>query len=50
LAAVEATQAMEVIFTLVGEILILQAALPNVYSCIGIVMVVIGMILHSRTS
>jgi len=50
LAAVEATQAMEVIFTLIGEILILQAALPNMYSCMGIIMVVIGMILHSRSS
>ncbi len=50
LAAVEATQAMEVIFTVLGEILFLQAALPNVYSCMGIVLVVIGMILHSRTS
>ncbi len=50
LAAVEATQAMEVIFTLIGEILILHAALPNGYSSIGIVMVVMGMILHSRSA
>jgi len=50
LAAVEATQAMEVIFTLIGEILILHAALPNGYSSIGIVIVVMGMILHSRSA
>lgn len=50
LAAVEATQAMEVIFTLIGEVLILHAALPNGYSSIGIVMVVMGMILHSRST
>ncbi|WP_286863292.1 MULTISPECIES: multidrug resistance efflux transporter family protein [Sphingobacterium] len=50
LAAVEATQAMEVIFTLLGEIILLHAALPNSYSCIGIGLVVIGMILHSRSN
>lgn len=50
LAAVEATQAMEIIFTLIGEILILHAALPNSFSCIGIAMVVIGMALHSRSA
>ncbi|WP_293945440.1 MULTISPECIES: multidrug resistance efflux transporter family protein [unclassified Sphingobacterium] len=48
LAAIEATQAMEVIFTLLGEIILLQAALPNSYSCAGIGLVVIGMLLHSR--
>lgn len=48
LAAVEATQAMEVIFTLMGEMVLLHAALPGVYSCAGIALVVIGMILHSR--
>lgn len=50
LAAVEATQAMEVIFTLIGEIVLLHAALPNLYSCVGIIMVVAGMILHSRSN
>ncbi|MDF2476596.1 MAG: hypothetical protein K0S24_2079 [Sphingobacterium sp.] len=48
LAAIEATQAMEVIFTLLGEIILLQAALPTSYSCAGIGLVVIGMLLHSR--
>lgn len=48
LAAIEATQAMEVIFTLFGEIILLHAALPNSYSCAGVGLVVIGMILHSR--
>lgn len=49
LAAVEATQAAEVIFTLCGEIILLHAAFPNIYSCAGIVLVVAGMILHSRS-
>ncbi|WP_343565888.1 multidrug resistance efflux transporter family protein [Sphingobacterium sp.] len=50
LAAVEATQAMEVIFTLLGEIILLQATFPTSYSCVGIALVVIGMILHSRAN
>ncbi|ULT24562.1 multidrug resistance efflux transporter family protein [Sphingobacterium sp. E70] len=50
LAAIEATQAMEVIFTLLGEIILLQAGFPNSYSCMGIALVVIGMILHSRAN
>jgi len=48
LAAVEATQAMEVIFALVGEILILRSHFPDVYSVLGMTLVVIGMLLHSR--
>lgn len=48
LAAVEATQAMEVIFTLIGEIIILQTAFPNNLAISGILLVVIGMYLHSK--
>lgn len=47
LASVEATQSAEVIFALIGEILILKIALPDIYSIIGIVLVVTGMMLHS---
>lgn len=47
LASVEATQSVEVLFALVGEILILKIHLPDVYSIIGIVLVIIGMTLHS---
>ncbi|QQT25943.1 multidrug resistance efflux transporter family protein [Sphingobacterium spiritivorum] len=48
LAAVEATQSMEVIFALIGELLILHGAFPDMYSLAGIVLVIAGMILHSR--
>lgn len=47
LASVEATQSAEVIFALIGEIIILKIHLPDVYSIIGIVLVIIGMLLHS---
>lgn len=47
LASVEATQSGEVFFALIGEILILGAHLPDIYSMIGIGFVVLGMILHS---
>ncbi|MGO3181916.1 MAG: DMT family transporter [Aequorivita sp.] len=47
LASVEATQSAEVLFALFGEIIILKIALPDVYSIIGMVLVIIGMMLHS---
>lgn len=47
LAAVEATQSMELIFALAGEILFLSAAFPSVISLAGIVIVMAGMALHS---
>lgn len=47
LASVEATQSTEVLFALVGEIFILNIHLPDVYSIIGIVLVIVGMVLHS---
>ncbi|MEN5232264.1 multidrug resistance efflux transporter family protein [Sphingobacterium faecium] len=50
LAAVEATQAMEVIFTLVGEIIILNSPFPNNLATLGICLVVVGMYLHSKNN
>ncbi|MEN5088201.1 multidrug resistance efflux transporter family protein [Sphingobacterium faecium] len=50
LAAVEATQAMEVIFTLVGEIMILSSPFPNNLATLGIFLVVVGMYLHSKNN
>jgi drug/metabolite transporter (DMT)-like permease len=50
LAAVEATQSMEVIFALVGELLILSIPFPSLLSWSGIVIVIFGMILHSLVS
>ncbi|KEI00923.1 multidrug resistance efflux transporter family protein [Clostridium botulinum] len=47
LAAVEATQSGEVIFTLLGEILVLHGKLPTIVGLIGIFLVVIGMGLNS---
>ncbi|HWO75139.1 MAG TPA: multidrug resistance efflux transporter family protein [Bacillus sp. (in: firmicutes)] len=50
LAAVEATQSMEVLFALVGEIIVLSIALPTTLSWLGIFTVIIGIILHSYVS
>lgn len=50
LATVEATQAMEVLFALAGEIAILSIPLPSVLSWLGIIIVMGGMALHSYQS
>ncbi|MGH2319570.1 DMT family transporter [Planococcus sp. SE5232] len=50
LAAVEATQSMEVLFALLGEILFLSIAWPSSLSLYGILLVMIGMITHSYIS
>ncbi|USK31539.1 multidrug resistance efflux transporter family protein (plasmid) [Bacillus sp. CMF21] len=50
LAAVEATQSMEVLFALAGELLFLSIPLPSPLSWFGIVFVILGMILHSYVS
>lgn len=50
LAAVEATQSMEVIFALAGELIFLSIPLPSPISWVGIFIVIIGMILHSYVS
>lgn len=47
LAAVEATQSGEVIFTILGETMLLGTPLPLGLSLIGSVVVVLGMIIHS---
>lgn len=47
LAAVEATQSGEVLFALLGEILILSTPLPSLWSWLGMLLVVLGMVLHS---
>ena len=47
LAAVEATQAAEVLFALLGEIILLHTAFPDTYGILGILLVIIGMILHN---
>ena len=47
LAAVEATQSTEVLFVIIGEMLILGIPLPDPIALIGIAIIVIGMLLHS---
>lgn len=50
MASVEATQSMEVLFALIGEILFLSIAVPSIYSWVGMILVILGMILHSYIS
>lgn len=47
LALVEATQAGEVLFTVLGEIVILQGDLPNTIGWLGLALIIVGMILSS---
>jgi drug/metabolite transporter (DMT)-like permease len=50
LAAVEATQAGEVVFTVLLEMLLLAAPFPALWSSLGMLLVIVGMILHSYVS
>jgi len=50
LAAVEATQSGEVLFAVLGEMLLLSAPVPALWSLLGMLLVVLGMILHSLYS
>lgn len=51
ISAVDATQSGEVIFSLAGEILLLNGMLPNLIGGIGIIIIVVGIIGYSlRTS
>ncbi|MFC0469647.1 multidrug resistance efflux transporter family protein [Halalkalibacter kiskunsagensis] len=47
LAAVEATQSTQVLFVLIGEVLLLSTPLPSGIAVIGLSLIVIGMLLHS---
>lgn len=47
MAAVEATQSVEILFALAGEVLFLASPLPSPLSWAGIILVVAGMALHS---
>lgn len=48
LAAVDATQSMEVVFSLIGEIIFLQGAFPGPVGTIGIALTIIGLIAYAR--
>lgn len=47
LAAVEAGQSSEVVFALLGEVMLLNAHLPDVFSKLGITLIILGVVLHS---
>ncbi|WP_394189759.1 multidrug resistance efflux transporter family protein [Paenisporosarcina quisquiliarum] len=50
LGAVEATQSLEVLFALAGEIWLLSIVFPSPLAWIGMLLVVVGMIIHSNYS
>lgn len=50
LAIVEATQAGEVLFTLIGEMIILETQLPSSTALLGVFLIVLGMVVHSIVS
>ncbi|WP_079509184.1 DMT family transporter [Mesobacillus jeotgali] len=50
LAAVEATQSMEVLFALAGEFFILSMPFPAPLSWLGIIAIMVGMALHSYST
>lgn len=50
LAAVEATQSLEVLFALLGEMLVLSSPAPALVSWMGIAVIIAGMVLHSLFS
>lgn len=47
LAAVEATQATQILFVIAGEMMLLGVPLPEPVAFIGLVIIIIGLILHS---
>lgn len=50
LAAVEATQSGEVIFALLGEIVLLSGVFPSLLSFAGLFIIIAGMMLHTFAS
>ena len=44
ISAVDATQSGEVIFSLAGEILLLNGAMPNLTGGIGMIIIVVGIV------
>ncbi|MBX9867631.1 MAG: multidrug resistance efflux transporter family protein [Burkholderiales bacterium] len=47
LAVIEATQAGEVVFTLLGGVLFFHDGVPDLFACLGIALVLIGMVINS---
>ena len=50
LAVVESTQSFEVLFTLLGGVLLLRDSLPDLFGWIGVGLIVVGMVLSSLVS
>ncbi|MGF7089248.1 putative membrane protein [Kroppenstedtia sanguinis] len=50
LSAVEATQSGEVIFAALGELILFPSALPSPLASVGMGLIVVGIICHSRFS
>lgn len=50
LAIVESTQSGEVLFTILGEIIILKGTVPNKMGLLGLFLIILGMILNSTLS
>jgi drug/metabolite transporter (DMT)-like permease len=48
IAAVDATQSMEVVFSLLGEIIFLGAALPGLLGMAGVALTIIGLVAYMR--
>ncbi len=48
ISAVDATQSMEVIFSLIGEIIFLGAALPGPLGMAGVALTIIGLVAYMR--
>lgn len=47
LAAVEATQSIQILFVIAGEMLLLDVPFPEPVAFVGLVMIIIGLFLHS---
>ncbi|MFZ5881542.1 MAG: multidrug resistance efflux transporter family protein, partial [Chloroflexota bacterium] len=49
IAAVDATQSMEVVFSLLGEILFLGGAIPGALGLAGVALTILGLAAYMRT-
>jgi drug/metabolite transporter (DMT)-like permease len=47
LAAVEATQSTQVLFVIIGEVLLLSSPVPSGLAMLGVIVIIFGMVLHS---
>lgn len=46
LAAIEATQVLEILFTLIGEMVLKSVGLPGLYAQLGFAVIMIGLMIH----